>query len=75
MPVEIGRALPDRLPALSRRGALDSRVCRLRSLFNLGMVWEVGDAMGAAVPDSGRTVADADAPGGGPHVWFMRWDP
>jgi GNAT superfamily N-acetyltransferase len=22
-----------------------------------------------------RVVDDADAPGGGPHVWFMRWDP
>lgn len=22
-----------------------------------------------------RTVADADAPDGGPHIWFMRWDP
>lgn len=22
-----------------------------------------------------RVVEDADAPGGGPHVWFMRWDP
>lgn len=22
-----------------------------------------------------RTVEDLDAPGGGPHVWFMRWDP
>ena len=22
-----------------------------------------------------RTVTDADAPGGGPHIWFMRYDP
>jgi GNAT superfamily N-acetyltransferase len=22
-----------------------------------------------------RVVEDADAPGGGPHIWFMRWDP
>jgi ribosomal protein S18 acetylase RimI-like enzyme len=22
-----------------------------------------------------RTVTDADPPGGGPHIWFMRWDP
>ena len=22
-----------------------------------------------------RTVADEDAPDGGPHIWFMRWDP
>jgi GNAT superfamily N-acetyltransferase len=22
-----------------------------------------------------RTVADADVPGGGPHIWFMRYDP
>ena len=22
-----------------------------------------------------RVVEDADAPGGGPHFWFMRWDP
>jgi len=22
-----------------------------------------------------RTFADADAPGGGPHIWFMRRDP
>lgn len=22
-----------------------------------------------------RTVEDADAPGDGPHVWFMRWEP
>jgi predicted N-acetyltransferase YhbS len=22
-----------------------------------------------------RVVEDSDAPGGGPHVWFMRWDP
>jgi GNAT superfamily N-acetyltransferase len=22
-----------------------------------------------------RTVSDADAPGGGPHIWFMRYDP
>jgi predicted N-acetyltransferase YhbS len=22
-----------------------------------------------------RAVEEADAPGGGPHVWFMRWDP
>jgi GNAT superfamily N-acetyltransferase len=22
-----------------------------------------------------RTVEDADAPDGGPHIWFMRWDP
>jgi ribosomal protein S18 acetylase RimI-like enzyme len=22
-----------------------------------------------------RTVADDDAPGGGPHIWFMRYDP
>jgi GNAT superfamily N-acetyltransferase len=22
-----------------------------------------------------RVVEDLDAPGGGPHVWFMRWDP
>jgi GNAT superfamily N-acetyltransferase len=22
-----------------------------------------------------RVYDDADAPGGGPHVWFMRWDP
>ena len=22
-----------------------------------------------------RVIDDADAPGGGPHVWFMRWDP
>jgi hypothetical protein len=22
-----------------------------------------------------RTVADEDAPGGGPHIWFMRRDP
>jgi len=22
-----------------------------------------------------RVYGDADAPGGGPHIWFMRWDP
>jgi ribosomal protein S18 acetylase RimI-like enzyme len=22
-----------------------------------------------------RVVEDLDAPGGGPHIWFMRWDP
>jgi GNAT superfamily N-acetyltransferase len=22
-----------------------------------------------------RVVDDADTPGGGPHIWFMRWDP
>ncbi len=22
-----------------------------------------------------RTIADGDAPGGGPHLWFMRYDP
>jgi len=22
-----------------------------------------------------RVIEDADAPGGGPHMWFMRWDP
>jgi GNAT superfamily N-acetyltransferase len=22
-----------------------------------------------------RVVDDADVPGGGPHIWFMRWDP
>lgn len=22
-----------------------------------------------------RVVEDIDAPGGGPHIWFMRWDP
>jgi hypothetical protein len=22
-----------------------------------------------------RVVDDADAPGDGPHIWFMRWDP
>jgi GNAT superfamily N-acetyltransferase len=22
-----------------------------------------------------RVVQDLDAPGGGPHIWFMRWDP
>jgi GNAT superfamily N-acetyltransferase len=22
-----------------------------------------------------RVVDDADAPGGGPHIWFLRWDP
>ena len=22
-----------------------------------------------------RTVDDGDAPGGGPHIWFMRWEP
>jgi hypothetical protein len=22
-----------------------------------------------------RVVDDADIPSGGPHVWFMRWDP
>ncbi len=22
-----------------------------------------------------RVVEDADAPDGGPHIWFMRWDP
>jgi predicted N-acetyltransferase YhbS len=22
-----------------------------------------------------RTITDADAPGGGPHIWFMRYDP
>lgn len=22
-----------------------------------------------------RVADDADAPGGGPHIWFMRWDP
>jgi hypothetical protein len=22
-----------------------------------------------------RTVVDEDAPGGGPHIWFMRHDP
>jgi GNAT superfamily N-acetyltransferase len=22
-----------------------------------------------------RVVEDVDAPGGGPHIWFMRWDP
>jgi GNAT superfamily N-acetyltransferase len=22
-----------------------------------------------------RLVEDVDAPGGGPHIWFMRWDP
>jgi hypothetical protein len=22
-----------------------------------------------------RVVEDIDAPSGGPHVWFMRWDP
>jgi ribosomal protein S18 acetylase RimI-like enzyme len=22
-----------------------------------------------------RTIADGDAPGGGPHIWFMRYDP
>jgi predicted N-acetyltransferase YhbS len=22
-----------------------------------------------------RVVDDGDAPGGGPHMWFMRWDP
>jgi GNAT superfamily N-acetyltransferase len=22
-----------------------------------------------------RVVNDADVPGGGPHIWFMRWDP
>jgi hypothetical protein len=33
----------------------------------------------ANVPVYGRcgfvVYEDADAPGGGPHVWFMRWDP
>ncbi len=22
-----------------------------------------------------RVVEDVDAPDGGPHIWFMRWDP
>jgi hypothetical protein len=22
-----------------------------------------------------RVVEDIDAPDGGPHIWFMRWDP
>ena len=22
-----------------------------------------------------RIYDEADAPGGGPHIWFMRWDP
>jgi hypothetical protein len=62
----------------------------LEVALDLGLVWEAGRANGAAVwiaPGSCernlsiytncgfRVVHHADAPDGGPHVWFMRWEP
>jgi len=91
-----------------RRRILSAFEYFLDGLCDLGVVWEAGRGMGAAVwippIDFGmsrarvdgasvlleaatarnvplherigfRVVEDTDAPDGGPHMWFMRWDP
>jgi ribosomal protein S18 acetylase RimI-like enzyme len=42
-----------------------------------GACLETGNARNVAYYErfGFRTVDDADAPDGGPHIWFMRWDP
>jgi hypothetical protein len=42
-----------------------------------GVVLETGTARNVSLYErfGFRVVEEADAPGGGPHVWFMRRDP
>ena len=58
-----------------------------RSLIEAGLAWARADGVGAFLSTGTprnvsiygragfRVLEDLDAPGGGPHIWFMRCDP
>jgi GNAT superfamily N-acetyltransferase len=67
-------------PRMQGRGigsALTAFVVGLTAADKTGVVLETGTARNVSLYErfGFRVVEEADAPGGGPHVWFMRRDP